>query len=378
VPPPTPSTNLQCIGTATLQLLPSAGNCASGVAVRAQDLYTTVDGQAATSVTPAVGTVLTGAQTTTFTVSLGAESCTTTITVISCPDVSPERLTCKSPTYALSAGGCNAAKVPETDLYAVDGSVVTTTLPQSNLLGPGIYSVNVATTDGGASCTAVVTVKPCRPVVVSTTATVKLPNAPGTCAAFLTPSAVVSAATLGQGAVSINARTSATGSIVPPPVKAGSYYVQVVYPGNVLSNVSAGAVAVAIADGEPPSVGIKSTISRDPKGFICAQGINWYATTACLSTSFGTTGVVAAKDNCPVSMLTRKYSCTSAWCAGSSTAASGAIKVCVPVVRNGGRREAVFTLTVTDAGSGSAQVQIPVAAYHYNDPKPAGVTCYYA
>jgi hypothetical protein len=386
-PPPPPPNVLTCKGTTTLQLSSTANNCATGVAVRAVDLYTTTNGQVATTVSPAVGTVLAGGATQLFTITLGAESCTTTVNVLACPEAIPDRIACNTKTYTLGAGKCGSTLVPEADLYVLSAGVgapagsratgtAITSLPVGGSLGPGVHRIDVVATNGGATCTAVVTVNPCRPVVVSTTTAVKIVNQPNTCAALLAPSAVVSAATLGQGALSINARTSATGSIIPQPLKAGKYYVQVVYPGGLKSAISAGSVPVVIQDVDPPLAAIKSSIVRDSTGFICARGTSSTATRACLSTSTSTTGVITLKDNCAVSLLTRKYACSGTYCP-TTLPTSTATKVCVPVVRGGARREVVYTMTVTDKGGKQGQVQIPIAAYHYSN-KPAGVTCYYA
>lgn len=297
---------------------------------------------------------------------------------------STDRLACKKPTLTLTPGaaGCGAATVQPTDLYTLTGAagagappVGTVTLSSSaSTFAPGTYSVTVTATAGGASCVAVVTVKPCRAVAAS--GTVALANVPGTCAAAApAPSLVVAASSLGQGALSVNLRKTATGSIISAPFVSGSYFVQVVYPGGVLSAVSSGAVRIAVADTESPVAEIKPSVVRNADGFICAKGRSASATTACLSVSTSaSTGVVALRDNCPAAQLTRGYACTGTCPAAPAMAT--ATKVCVPVSR-GRSGQAVFTLTVTDAAGRTGQVEIPVVAYHFSDA-PKGVTCYSA
>jgi hypothetical protein len=378
--------NLNCYKTTTLQLTSTAGNCNSGVAVQAKDVYYTRDLRVAT-VSPAIGTVLAAGASRAFTATLGTETCTTTVTVAACPPASPpvpDTVTCRAPSYTLLAGQCAGISVPAADLYQLSGPTAgsppsgsaTTTLPADGVLGPGKYQIQVTATVGGATCTATVTVQPCKPVVISTTATVSVPSAPGTCAGNPAPAAVVSAATLGRGAVSINARTTATGSIVAPPLVAGKYYVQVVYPGGLTSAVSAAAVPLAVTDVEDPVAAIKPTIVRDSRGFICARGGSSTSTTACVSVSTST-GVLNLSDNCSASTLTRSYQCASTQNACPSTMSSTTSRVCVPVQAGGGRIEATYLMTVTDVGGHQAQVMIPIAGYHYRDA-PAGVTCYTA
>jgi hypothetical protein len=310
-------------------------------------------------------------------------------------------LACKTLTVTLtpSGAGCGAATVQPADLYALTGAAGAGSPPEGTVtlastsstfrgrvggaggivgplsVGPGAYRVTVTATVGGASCLAVVTVQPCRAVPVS--GTIALPTAPGTCAAAAPePALVVAAASLGQGALAVNLRRSATSTVASAPFAAGSYFVQVVYPGGVLSAVSSSAARITVADTERPVAEVKPTVARDGSGFICAKGRNARSTTACLSVSTSSAvGVITLRDNCPVSRLTRSYAC-SGTCPATATTAR-ATRVCVPVVRGGARREATFTLTVTDRSGGTATLEIPVAAYHFSDA-PAGVTCYSA
>ena len=293
-------------------------------------------------------------------------------------------------TLAPTGTGCAAAIVQRGNMYALTGAagagaapLGTVTLASTSLpavggtgtlsVGPGAYRVTVTATVGGASCVADVTVQPCRPVAVSTA--VAVANAAGTCLAGRpTPAQVVAAASLGQGALSVNLRTSATGAIVNAPFAAGSYFVQVVYPGSVLSAVSSAAARVTVADTESPVAAIKPTVARDGRGFICAKGRTATSTTACLSVSTSSaTGMVTLRDNCPATQLVRSYAC-SGTCPATATSAT-ATTICVPVVSGGARREATFTLTVTDKAGRKGSVQIPVAAYHFSNA-PAGATCY--
>lgn len=376
--------NLGCFGTTSVQLTSAAGNCNTGWAVRAADVYRTLDGRAAT-VSPAIGTAVAGGTSRIFTATLDANTCTTTVTVAACQAVSvPDSVTCRSPSYTLAAGQCGGLTVPLADLYVLapgagstssaPAGTATTTLPADGVLGPGVTRVDVRATAGGATCTSVVTITPCRPAVISTTATVYVDSAPGTCAGTPAPAAVVSAATLGRGALSINARTTTTGSVVPAPLKAGKYFVQVVYPGGVLSAVSAYAVPLGVNDVEAPFVGIKPAIVRDAAGFICAKGVYSTSTTACVSVS-STSSVLDQTDNCPVSSLVRQYQCAGTYCPTSLSPT--ATRLCISVASGAGRREVTFRVQVTDKGGRTAEVLIPIAAYHYRDV-PAGTTCYTA
>jgi hypothetical protein len=178
----------------------------------------------------------------------------------------------------------------------------TTTLPPDGMLGPGVHRIVVTsryTGSGAASCTAVGKVQPCKPIVIGST--VRVNFAPGLCTAYPKPSDVVSADTLGRGALGINARTRATGSVVPAPLKGGTkYFVQVVYPGDLLSAVSASSTDITVVDVEPPVAAIKSSVMRDNTGgFICARGTSVRSTNACLSVSAtAAASVVSLSDNC--------------------------------------------------------------------------------
>jgi hypothetical protein len=388
------TTTLRCDGTTTLALTSAANNCASGVAVRADDVYSLVIDPGVTppivTISPPLGTVLTGGTSRVFTAAIAGDTsttCTTTVTVAACPPLgpTPDAVRCFTPSYTLPAGQCGGWAVPLSSLYQLSAGptaragsapsgTVTTTLPADGILGPGVHRVDVRATSGGATCTAVVSITPCKPVVIASTTAIAMPSSPGVCAGVPSPSAIVTAATLGRGAVAVVARTTAAGSAVPPPLAAGRYYIQVVYPGGLSSAVSASTVLLSIADVENPYAGLKATIVRDSAGFICAKGGSSLSTTACVSVSTSSTGVLELKDNCGVASLTRSYQCAGACPYSMSPSTS---KVCVSVRAGGGRVEATYALTVTDKGGRQARVLIPIAGYHYRDA-PAGVKCYSA
>ena len=370
--------NLACYETTSVQLTSAAGNCDTGWAVRVQDVYRTLDGRAAT-VSPPVGTVVAGGTSRVFTATLDGTTCTATVTAAACATVSvADTVTCRSPSYTLAAGQCGGLAVPSANLVTLSaGAGSTTGAPADGVFGPGVTRVEVRATAGGATCTAVVTITPCRPVVISTTATVFVNSAPGVCKGTPSPAAVVSAATLGVGALSINARTSTTGSIVPAPLAAGKYFVQVVYPGGVLSAVSASAVILGVNDVQAPVVGIKPATVRDAAGFICAKGIYSTSTSACVSVS-STSSVLEQSDNCAVSSLVRQYQCAGTFCPTSLSPTATRLCIAVaPQSAGGGRREVTFRLRVTDKGGNAAEVLIPIAAYHYRDA-PTDIKCYTA
>jgi len=295
---------VRCFGTTTVQLTSAPGDCNTGWAVRAQDVYRTIDGRAATTVSPAVGTAVAGGTSRLFSATLDGTTCTSTVAARACSATSVlDAVTCRSPSYTLAAGQCGGLAVPLADVFTLSAGAgstaggapagtATTTLPADGVLDPGVSRVDVRATAGGATCTSVVTITPCRPVVMSTTTTVFVDSAPNTCAGTPAPAAVVSAATLGRGALSINARATATGSVLPAPLKAGKYFVQVVYPGGVLSAVSAAALTLAVSDVEPPVASLKPTFARDAANFICARGAYSTSTSACLSVSTASTGVL--------------------------------------------------------------------------------------
>jgi hypothetical protein len=312
-------------------------------------------------------------------------------------DLMKPKLQCLSPTFPLAAGKCDGIAPslndlikrpqPQTCVFCpspapapapapfAPGSIKTT-LPADGALGPGKHLIDIGyASSGQVSCTSVVTVLPCKPVAVSGTVTV--PSAPGVCAgAMPLPSSVVTAATLGRGALSINAFLTVSGSVVgsgiPAPLKAAKYYVKVLYPGDITSSVSASTVSLVVSDVEAPIAAIKSTIVRDAAGFICATSTISRSSSACVAVSGAFTSVLSVSDNCPTSSLTRQYKCSSGTCPTTAISPT-ATKVCVPVRAGGGRVETTFTLTVTDKGGRQANLAIPIAAYHRTN-----VTCYSA
>jgi subtilisin family serine protease len=397
-PPPPPPPVLTCVGTKTLELTAEAGNCDTTIDVLAQHIYsaTTADGTSTTadSVSPPVGTKLAAGDVATFTASLaGAGSCSTVVNVVGCIDEqAPDAVRCLSPTYTLRPGQCTGVAPADNELFVLSGgvpgrnargSVTFSQLPPDRLLGPGRHDVVVQATAGPASCVATVTVQPCTPQVVATTtrAPVRLASAPGTCLASTSSDAaalLVTAATLGRGAVGVVARASRRGSAASQgPLKAGRYSVQVAYPGGVVTPFSSTTVNIGVVDAEPPSVAIKATVVRDEiTGFICAVAATARARSACVNISpTAATGVLTLADNCGVSALTRKYTCSGVCPRTLPTAR--ATKICVPVTAAGGRVEATYTMTVTDKGGQAATVTIPIAGYHASQ-RPAGMTCYSA
>jgi subtilisin family serine protease len=402
-PPPPPPPVLTCLGTKTIQLSAADNNCDTGVAVRAEHVYTasTSTGQptVADTVTPPIGSWLSAGDSVVFVASLaGAGSCSTTVSVVGCPvEQAPDQVACFSPTYTLTPGQCRGIVPPENDLFVLTGGsgrgsnargTVGTSLPADGLLGPGVHLVVVTATAGGAHCTSTVTVQPCVPVVVPTTtrAPVRLPTAAGTCLASTddATSSLVTAATLGRGAIGINVRTIAArrsggdgGAPASTPLKPGKYNVQVVYPGGVVSSFSTAAVNIGVGDSEAPVASLKPTVAVDARGYICAVAASARATSACLNVATtGTASVVQVSDNCGAQALTRRVACSSGTCPARAPAANSQ-KVCVPVSATSGRVEASYSLTVTDKSGRSATVSIPIAAYH-SSKRPAGVTCYSA
>lgn len=405
--PPPPAPTLTCVGTKTIELTAAANNCETGVAVRAEDLYTAlnVNGEPTTadSVAPVVGTILAAGDTTMFDATLsGAPSCSTTVSVIGCAnDQANDMLTCLSPSYTLAAGQCAGIKPPDSDLFTLRGGVpgrgargsASVALPEGGLLGPGVHTVAVTASAGGAQCSATVTVQPCAPVIARTTTSsrspLKLPTAPGTCLVATdsadVAAAVVSGATLGRGAIGIRARASTRrAAVASGPLKAGRYSVAVVYPGGIVSPFSAATINIGVADAEAPTVAIKESVARQQgegegsPSFICAVAATARATSACVSVGTGATSVVSVADNCGATGLTRKFTCTGAGCPRTLPTAR-ATKLCVPVSANKGRVEAVYTMTVTDKSSRSASVNIPIAGYHASVQRPADATkCYSA
>ena len=397
--PPPPPTYLTCRSATTLQLSTLAGNCDTGVAIKAEDVYTTSGaGSEVPTVTPQIGTILFAGDVVAFEAHLPSDptrtTCTTVVTVETCPAI-PDVVTCRSPTYTLSAatGGCAGIMPVQSELFTLTagapgssarGSVDIAGMPSSGFLGPGLHAVVVTATYGGAACTSNVKVTPCKPVVVSTRVAVRAPSAPGFCAAAaLDPALVVTSATLGQGALAVNVRTSTRGRVVPPPLKPGKYYAQLVYPpGNVLSAVSSSRFVLAVQDVEVPRATIKSSVVRDSNGFICARSRSTTraSTTACVSVSpTAAISVITLADNCPIASLVRSYTCAGAWCPTTGLPTSRATKLCVPVVAGQGRREVVWTMAVTDKGGNRVTLDLPIAAYHYRDPLSEGTTqCYSA
>ena len=202
---------------------------------------------------------------------------------------------------------------------------------------------------------------------------------PGACVAPLPqPSQVVTAASLGQGAVSLAVRSTARGADLVPPLKAGSYFVSVVYGdgANTKSAVSAGKFVMAVVDAQAPQAAIKPGIAVDERGFICAVAAAARATSACLNVATtGATSVVSLADNCGVTGLTRSYTCSGT--CPSRLPTRTATKICVPVSASVDRVETVYTMTVADKGGRTTTLSIPIAAYH-STKRPAGVTCYSA
>jgi len=187
---PSPPANLICYGSTSVQLTSAAGNCNTGWAVRAQDVYRTIDGRATTTVSPAVGTAVAGGTSRRFSATLDGTTCTSTVAALACSATSvPDAVTCRSPSYTLAAGQCGGLAVPLADLFTLSAGAgstargapagtATTTLPSDGVLGPGVSRIDVRATAGGATCTSVVTIPPCRPVVMSTTTTVFVDSAP--------------------------------------------------------------------------------------------------------------------------------------------------------------------------------------------------------
>jgi hypothetical protein len=310
------------------------------------------------------------------------------------PDPNPDVVTCRSPSYTLTTGKCSGATPALSELYTLSagpaaapgsaprGMVSLSGYPSGGLFGPGVFQVVVTATEGGATCTSTVTVLPCKPIVISTRTPVKVDSAAGTClgAALPSPSSVITAASLGAGALSLTARTTAKGAILTSPFKAGSYFVDVVYPGGIKSSLSAGKFVLAINDVQPPSATIKGSIIReDGTGAICAVS-KGRATSACLNVATtGTASIISLTDNCGTTGLVRKYTCTpttAGSCPTKATAAS-ATKICVNVSATGGRVDATYAVTITDKGGRATTLSIPIAGYHASK-KPANVQCYSA
>jgi len=371
--------------------------------VRAEHVYTAFTGEgqptSADTVTPPIGTWLSAGDSVAFVASLdGTAPCSTTVSVIGCPvDNTPDQVQCLSPSYTLTQGQCAGVTPQDSDLYVLSGGAgpgsnargtVGTSLPADGLLGPGTHQVVVTSTAGGAQCVSTVTVQPCVPVVVPTTtrAPVKLASSPGTCLASTdaAASSLVTAATLGRGAIGVNVLTTVArrggGTSVASsssPLKPGKYNVQVVYPGGVVSAFSTAAVNIGVGDSEAPVASLKPTVAVDARGYICAVAASARATSACLNVATtGTASVVQVSDNCGAQALTRRVACSSGTCPARAPAANSQ-KVCVPVSATSGRVEASYSLTVTDKSGRSATVSIPIAAYH-SSKRPAGVTCYSA
>jgi hypothetical protein len=226
------------------------------------------------------------------------------------------------------------------------------------------------------TCTTTATIKPC-PALAPKARNVTLTTAPfaaaaaagvvGCAASPVRPEDLVDAATLGVGAQAVRVRASATAAWVDASasggLKAGSYLVQVVYPGGLTAETTA-AVRVAVVDKTPPAAAVKAGASSPADGSVCVYARRAGSSSACVTVA----SLVVATDNCSPAQAVKKSFSACAGCAtGGATTAS---KACVAV----GTR-AVVRVAGRDRAGNSGTLDVPVVAYKDKASVPAGVVC---
>jgi hypothetical protein len=375
---------LQCFGLKTPLLTRASGNCEKGWDVRPEDVYSLPSSPSGITLSPPAGTIVPpgGSRLITATAPSGA-SCSTLISVTPCPPADRLSINCFPQTYALTPpSSCSGTKVSKPqDLYRIfsgqiaspEGATVDASPPlETEVFAPGIFGITFTSRqDPTAECLSIITVKPCAPIAVS--GTVKLNSSPGTCAAALpSPQQVVTPASLGLGAFSVELRAKPNGPALSAPISTGSYFVSVVYDqGYMVSNASVSPVRIEVLDVEAPKAELKNGTPRLADNFICARGATARAATACVPLD-GTSGILSVTDNCGAAGVTRKWTCTGAGCAKPSATAK---TLCVPVRARRGRVDATYTLTITDKKGNKSTLVVPIAAYHFSDAVPSGAKC---
>jgi hypothetical protein len=175
---------------------------------------------------------------------------------------------------------------------------------------------------------------------------------------------LVDAATLGVGAqaVRVRARASAAWANAAPGLRAGSYLVQVVYPGGLTAATSS-PVRVTVADRTPPALAVKAGATATD-GSVCVYPRRAGAPSACAALA---KVVALAKDNCSTGQALRT---AFGACSGCASSGSSASKACVVV----GTR-AVARVSATDRAGNAATLDVPIVAYKDRASVPAGVPC---